>query len=389
MRVVETLKKNTMLVVLVLVTLIFAGLTGGSMLNPASITNIVSQNGHIIILAIGMLLCILTGGNVDLSVGSIVALVSGFAAIFMQRMQLNVVVSIVLCLVIGLVVGAFQGFWIAYVRIPAFIVTLAGMLIWKGVAMVTLKQTTPVPDKTLSFIFNGSLPNLGPQMYLGGHAVNSTCIILGAVLAAVFVGMTLHRRSRLVKSGLIPEKLGVTLVKCLITAALILWFSLQFSRQKGFPMLLIILLVIFIAYQYFTSKTVPGRYLYAMGGNEKAAKLSGVNTNKILFGAYANMGVLAALAALVCVARAGSASMSAGDGYELDAIGACFIGGASAYGGIGTVAGAVIGAVFMGILNIGMGLMNIDPNAQKIVKGAVLLAAVAFDIISKQRSKAS
>jgi putative multiple sugar transport system permease protein len=380
----EILKKNTMIFALLLVTAFFAWQTGGTLLLPQNVTNLIAQNGYVVILATGMLMCILTGGNIDLSVGSILALISAIAGTFIVTLHMNIWVSILLCLIIGIIIGVIQGYWIAYLRIPAFIVTLAGMLLWRGAALMVLGGLTvsPFPDQYLN-LFNSYVPDIF------GGSIHIFSIVVGVIISALYIGLQILSRIDTKKKGHQPESLISLAVRLVIITAAIMALAASLAYHKGIPTILILLSVIVLIYAYFTSKTVPGRYLYAMGGNEKAAKLSGVNTNKVLFFAYVNMAFLSAVAALVCVARFNSAAPTAGMNYEMDAIGACYIGGASAYGGIGTVPGVVIGAIFMGVINNGMSIMGIDNNLQKVIKGMVLLAAVTFDVLSKRRSKAA
>lgn len=381
----EILKKNTMLIALVIVTLFFYFMTNGTLLAPQNVSNLIAQNGYVVILAVGMLMCILTGGNIDLSTGSVVALVGAVAGTLIINMKMNIYLSMVICLIIGVLIGAWQGFWIAYVRIPAFIVTLSGMLTWRGAALIVLNGMTlsPYPDHYLR-LFNSFVPD-----FLGGGKFNLTALVVGIIISVAYVAVQILDRAKKSKKGYEVESIGMMVGKIVVICAAVLALSYAMASYKGIPTILIILAVIVLAYAYYTSRTVPGRHLYAMGGNEKAAKLSGINTNKVLFLAYVNMSFLSALAALVCVARFNSSAPTAGTNFEMDAIGACYIGGASAYGGVGTVVGAVIGAIFMGVLNNGMSITGIDSNWQKVVKGLVLLAAVAFDVISKKRSKAS
>ena len=380
----ELLKKNTMLITLLVVIAFFTFKTGGTLIVPRNVANLIAQNGYVVVLAVGMLMCILTGGNIDLSVGSIVALVGALAGKLIVGQGLNIWVSILICLVVGIIIGIWQGFWIAYIRIPAFIVTLAGMLLWRGVALIILEGETisPFPEQYLK-IFNSYLPDI----FQG--KINILCILVGVIVCVIYISSQfigrLKRHSKGYELENIFNMLGRTTMICLVAIAL----TYSLAQHKGIPTILIILAFVVIIYGYITTRTVPGRYLYALGGNEKAAKLSGINTNLVLFFAYVNMAFLSAVAALMCVARFNSAAPTAGTNYELDAIGACFIGGASAYGGIGTVPAVVIGAIFMGVLNNGMSIMGIDSNIQKTVKGLVLLSAVAFDVISKKRSKAA
>lgn len=370
------LKKNTMIIALILLTVFFTWQTGGAILAPQNINNIFAQNSYVVILAVGMLLCILTGGNIDLSVGSIVCLVGAIAGKLIVTYHMNIYLAIILCLIVGLMIGAFQAFWIAFVRIPPFIVTLSGMLLWRGVALLVLAGLTisPFPDEYLG-LFNNYVEN--PK----------TALVVGIAASIILIIMTFKNRTDKLKKGYETGNLAAEITKIAIIIAVILGISYKLSQYKGLPMILILLAVIVAIYAYYTSKTVNGRYYYAVGGNEKAAKLSGINTNLVYFKAYINMALLSAVAALVCVARFNSAAPTAGTNYEMDAIASCFIGGASAYGGIGTVPGVVVGAIFMGVLNNGMSIMGIDANWQKAVKGLVLLCAVIFDVVSKRKQK--
>lgn len=383
----EILKKNTMLIALVVIMLLFQVLISaagkGSLFAPANVTNLILQNSYVVILAVGMLLCILTGGNIDLSVGSVVALVGAIAGVMIVNHKMNVYLTIITCLLMGILIGAWQGFWIAYVRIPAFIVTLAGMMLWRGLALIVLDGLTisPFPDEYLRY-FSSFLPGSGAEKSL----IFGVTVAVGAVLCAVYVVQQLAERNKKARKNYELAPAGMLWGRLILICAVAMALSFLLGKNKGIPVVLILLGVIVLVYSYYTQNTVPGRYLYAMGGNEKAAKLSGINTNRTLFFAYTNMGFLSAVAALVCIARFNSAAPSAGTNYELDAIGACYIGGASAYGGTGTIGGAVIGAIFMGVLNNGMSILGIDSNWQRAVKGLVLLAAVVFDVLSKKRS---
>ena len=370
------LKKNTMVIALILLTLFFTFQTGGAILLPQNINNLIAQNSYVVILAVGMLLCILTGGNIDLSVGSVVCLIGAIAGKLIVTYKMNIFLAIIICLVVGLGIGAFQAFWIAYMRIPPFIVTLSGMLLWRGVALLVLAGLTisPFPDEYL-VLFNNYVEN--PM----------TALIVGVIISVVLIILTFKTRADKAKKNYELSNLSSEIGKLTIIIIAILGISYKLSQYKGLPMILILLAIIVAVYAYYTSKTVNGRYYYAVGGNEKAAKLSGINTNKVYFKAYVNMAFLSAVAALVCVARFNSAAPTAGTNYEMDAIASCFIGGASAYGGVGTVPGVVVGAIFMGVLNNGMSIMGIDANWQKAVKGIVLLVAVIFDVVSKRKQK--
>ncbi len=395
------LKGNTMFFILIGVMLLFEILIRlgdhGSLFDPANITNIIRQNAYVAILATGMLLCILTGGNIDLSVGSVVALVGALAGVFIVNMGLPVWLAICLCLIIGTLIGAFHGVFIAFIHIPPFITTLAGMLLWRGVATIVLdgKPIAPFPSKYLN-LFESYIPNpsdevvekFGELDILGELADKYTFIVtmvITLICVLAFIAMEVISRNKKIKNNYTVSSKGSFIAKLTVLSVVIVIMGQFLARDRGLPVVLILLAVIIAAYAYFTQNTVPGRYLYAIGGNAKAAKLSGVNTDNVMFFAYTNMGFISAVAALVTIARLNSAQPTAGQNYEMDAIASCFIGGASAYGGTGTVSGAVVGAVFMGVLNNGMSILGVDMNWQRAVKGLVLLAAVIFDVISKRK----
>lgn len=384
----EFIKKYTMIIVLVVVTAFFAWQTNGTILLPMNVSSLISQNAYVFILATGMLLCILTGGNIDLSVGSVVCFVGAIGAVLMVDMKVNMWIAILVMFLVGTLIGAFQGFWIAYVRIPPFIVTLAGMLAFRGLSNVVLNGMTVSIKECTSFVnlFGGGADCYIPDFF-GNGSINLTCLLAGVLATVVYVLLQLKNRSTKIKKGYEVEKLGVAVVKIVLIAAVILVFSFRLAQHKGIPSVLIWVLLVILVYGYITSNTTVGRYFYAVGGNEKATKLSGINTDKVYFLAYTNMGLLAALAGMVTIARMTSAQPTYGQNYEMDAIGSCFIGGASAYGGIGTVPGVIVGAVLMGVINLGMSLMGVDQNWQKVVKGLVLLAAVIFDVVSKRGGK--
>lgn len=379
----NNMKQYSMLIALVVIMAMFQILTGGILLKPINVSRLIFQNSYVLILAIGMLLCILTGGNIDLSVGSIVAFVSALSALFSVTFGLPVWLSMVLGLLAGLLAGMWQGFWIAYVKIPPFIVTLAGMLLFRGVNNIILNGKTVLLPEMYTNIASGVIPDfLG-----GGSGLHVTTVVIGAIGVVLYMTLSLISRKDKVKYGFEVAPFAQFLVKQLVVSFVILLFSYWLALANGLPIILIILGALIAIYAFLTQKTIVGRHIYAMGGNQKAAALSGVKTKKILFWVYANMGLLAAVAGIVFAGRLNSASPTAGDGFELDAIAACFIGGASATGGIGTVMGAITGGFIMGILNNGMSIMGISVFWQQIVKGLVLLAAVAFDVYSKSKPK--
>lgn len=382
------MKQYTMLMALVVIVLMFQLMTNGTLLKPMNVSNLIFQNAYVVILAVGMLICILTGGNIDLSVGSVVAFVGACAGTFIIEWKMNVYLSAALCLAVGLVIGMWQGFWIAYVRIPAFIVTLSGMLVFRGLTLLILKGLTlaPFPQNFLMYS-TGFIPNFLGAWFGLPDKPNATALAVGVLLAVVNAVVQIQGYAARKRKGYAVEGPVALLTKIAIIGAVVIWFFYVLSQYRGIPTVLTLLGAILIGYGYFTSSTVMGRHIYAMGGNEKAAMLSGVKTNKMLFLAYVNMALLAAVAGLVFAARLNSSSPQAGQSFEMDAIGSCYIGGASAYGGIGTVGGTLIGALIMGVLNNGMSLMGIDSNMQQVVKGLVLLGAVAFDVLSKKNIK--
>ena len=382
-KVTNWLQKNTMVLILVLVFVFFAFQKDGAILLPQNITNLIAQNAYVFILATGMLLCILTGGNIDLSVGSVVCFTGAVGALLMAG-GMNMWLAVIIMLAIGLAIGAFQAYWIAYVRVPPFITTLAGMLIFRGLSNVVLEgRTQSISDQTFKDIFGGGATCYIPDPF-GGGTINVLCLIVGVLACLLYLAAVIRGRMGRVKKGYAVDSLTATVLRSAVIVAAVMFFTVKLSQYKGIPAVLVWVALVIGAYGYLTSKTTIGRHLYAVGGNEKATKLSGIDTKKVYFFAYANMGFLAGLAGVLTIARMASAQPTYGDGYEMDAIGACFIGGASAYGGVGTVPGVIIGAVLMGVINLGMSIMGIDQNFQKVVKGGVLLAAVVFDVISKR-----
>ena len=384
----DLIKKYTMILVLVIVTAFFTWRTGGTLLMPMNISSLISQNAYVFILATGMLLCILTGGNIDLSVGSVVCFTGAIGAVLMMNKGMNMYLAILIMILVGTAIGAFQGFWIAYVRIPPFIVTLAGMLAFRGLSNVVLDGMTVSIKEQEDFVnlFGGGA-NCYITDFFGGSTLNITCIVVGIAAAVIYVLIQFKNRIDKTKKGYEVEGFAGMLVKTLLIALVILVVAFRLAQHKGIPTVLIWVMIVVLVYGYITSNTTTGRYFYAVGGNEKATKLSGINTNKVYFLAYLNMGFLSALAGMVTIARMTSAQPTYGQNYEMDAIGSCFIGGASAYGGTGTVPGVIIGAVLMGVINLGMSLMGVDQNMQKVVKGMVLLLAVIFDVVSKRGGK--
>ena len=384
MDVKKTLTNYAMVIVTAIVIVLLAIFTGGKLLLPQNVNNLIAQNAYVFILGTGMLFCILTGGNVDLSVGAVVAFIGGIGGTLIVNKGWPIPLVMLFMIVVGILVGIFQGFFVAFVRVPPFIATLAGFLGFRGLANVVLNGLTisPLPDKFLN-IFNSYVPDfLG-----GGEGFNVTCFVAGVLVCIVFVLLQLSGRIKKARKGYETGSAVGMIVKCVLVCALVLAFMYELSLYKGIPVILIWIAVILLIYNYIATKTTIGRHLYAVGGNEKATKLSGINTNNVYFFAYVNMAFLTAITSMVCIARLNSANPTAGNLYEMDAIGACFIGGASAYGGVGTVGGVVTGAVLVGVLNLGMSILGVDANWQRVVKGCVVLFAVIFDIFSKRKNQ--
>ena len=381
----NNIRQNGMVMALIAIMVLFQILTQGILFHPMNVNNLVLQNAYVLILATGMLLCILTG-NIDLSVGSVVAFVGAVSAVLMVDWGIPVGITIPLALLIGILIGAFHGYFIAYWRIPAFIVTLAGMLLWRGLTMVILKGTTKSPfHKSFQALAAGYLP--GREIRIGSF--NTIALIFGFVLSIILIVMALKSRHNKMKYGfeVLPAWMEFVKLAFLVLAVNLLTFSL--ADYNGIPIVLILLLVLISLYTFITQRTIFGRHVYALGGNEKAAKLSGVKTRRVMFLVYTNMGMLAALAGLVVAGRLNAATPKAGLNFELDAIASCFIGGASASGGIGTVVGAIVGGLVMGVLNNGMSIMGVSVDWQQAIKGLVLLGAVFFDVVTKSRTQGS
>ena len=377
------MKQYGMFLALVAIYVIFAILTGGKNLSPANINNLVMQNGYVVILAVGMLLCVLTG-NIDLGVGSIVAVCGSAAGIILVDYKMNMWLAILVALLIGLISGLFAGFFIAYLGIPPFVVTLATMLMGRGLTYTMLKAQTkgPLPDDFV-FIGAGFLPTI--KVPYGEGTLDIVSIIV-AVVASIFIIVSeIRSLATKKKYGFATNPLWQIVVKNAVLLFIIWFFFIKLAQWNGLPFVLLIMVVLVAIYAFITSKTVAGRQIYALGGNRKAAQLSGIDTKKVFFWVYVNMGILSALAGIVLAARNVSATPKAGDGFEMDAIASCYIGGAAVAGGAGTIIGAVVGAFVMGILNNGMSLYGWTTDVQKIVKGAVLLGAVTVDVISKRK----
>ncbi len=390
-KVLDFMTKNSMTIALVAVFILFAVLTEGRLIYAQNMSNLLLQNGYVLVMACGMLLCILTGGNIDLSVGSVICMVGGLAAVLVTNAGWNPYLVIPLCLLVGLCIGAWQGYWIGFVRIPPFITTLAGMFIFRGIGrLIVNSKTVPMQNASFNNLFTSyiNIPGLDLLSTKEAPVDNPhvwSPLVIGGIVVVLILFLTAKSRLSKKKNGYHLNSAVMDYGKVVIVGALIMWYCTKLSQYKGISVMLVWVLAICLIYYFITSKTVIGRYFYAVGGNEKATKLSGINTNKIYFLAYANMGLLAGLCGMLCLARVGSVSGQTGTSFEMDAIASCFIGGASAYGGSGTVGGVVIGALLLGVLNMGMSILGFTDSWQYVVKGSVLLVAVIFDVVSKRK----
>ena len=377
------MKQYGMFFALIAIYLVFAFLTKGANLTPMNINNLIMQNGYVVILAIGMLLCVLTG-NIDLGVGSVVAVTGSIAGIIMMDMKMNMWVAIAAALAVGILTGVFAGFFIAYLGIPPFVTTLATMLMGRGLTYTLLQAQTKGPfSESYNFIGAGFLPSA--KVPFADGTIDLVSIIVAIVASVVLIFSEIKSNATKKKYNFAVNPLWQIVLKLCVMLFIIWFFFYKLSRYKGLPFVLLIMVILIVVYGFITSNTVAGRQIYALGGNRKAANLSGIDTNKVFFWVYVNMGFLSSVAGIVLAARNGSATPKAGDGFEMDAIASCYIGGAAVAGGAGTIVGAVVGAFIMGILNNGMSLFGWSTDIQKIVKGAVLLGAVTFDVLSKRK----
>ncbi|MPQ97802.1 sugar ABC transporter permease [Modestobacter sp. I12A-02628] len=380
----RNLRQSGIYIAFVAIVVLFAVLTGGTSLSPGNLTNIVLQYSYILVLAIGMVIVIIAG-HIDLSVGSVVALTSAVSAVLVIREGQPWWVGIIAALAVGIVVGAWHGFWVAYIGIPAFIVTLAGMLLFRGMTQEVLNNVSlsPFPSeysKTASGFLNG---------LLGGNGYDAFTLLIGAFAVGGYAVSVYRTRVARVKYRQPVESMGLFVAKIVVVGAVVMAFAWQLAHARGLPIVLIILGVLVIAYGIITKRTVFGRQVYAIGGNLSAATLSGVKVKAVNFWIFVNMGLLSGVAGVIYSSRSNGAQPSAGNAFELDAIAAVFIGGAAVTGGVGTIVGAVVGGLLVAVMSNGMQLMNIDQSTQAMVKGLVLLLAVAFDVYNKRRAGAS
>lgn len=381
-KVSTVVKKYTMTIALVVVFIFFTLLTGGRLLYAQNISNLLLQNAYVLVMACGMLLCILTGGNVDLSVGATLCLVGAVAAQLMGKGSLDALPTIIIAMAIACLIGVWQGFWIGYIHIPPFIATLAGMFLFRGLARVVLaSKTVNIQNNAFlnTFISYVDIPGLDSKTF------HLSALFVGVAVAILLTIFSIISRANKTKKKYEVESIAATITKIVIIDALVILYSWKLANYKGIPVMLLWILLVVLIFAFITSKTAFGRYFYAVGGNEKAAKLSGIDPRKVYFWAYFLMSVLAGFSGLLVSARIGSVDGNMGNSYEMDAIGACFIGGASAYGGSGTVPGVMVGAILLGVINQGMSIYGLPDEWQYVIKGAVLLVAVIFDVVSNHK----
>ena len=358
--------------------------TGGNIFKPANFKALTDQNAYVYVLGAGMMMCMLTGGNIDLSVGSFVCLLGAIGAFFMVNLGMSTGLAIVLMLLIGIAYGCLLGYLIAYINIPPWIATLAGYLAFRGLGTSILSNNSKTGSIAIAAktdfisIFTGKIFGTKPKDF------NWPCMIAGIIAAVITIILIFSTRATKLRKGYVADSFTSAVTKSVLSAAAILLIMWKLANAGGIPTPLVWVVIVVLIYSFITGKTTLGRHFYVVGGNKEAARMSGVNTNRIMFLAYLNMAFLTSLTTMLVLARTQAANSTAGTNFEMDAISACVVGGVSASGGAGSVFGMVIGATLIGVINLGMSLMGIDANWQKVVKGVVLLGAVAFDILGKQ-----
>ena len=366
-----------LIMALLLIMVFFEFVTDGTLMRPLNLTNLILQNSYIVVMALGMLL-VIVAGHIDLSVGSTVGFVGGVAAVLMVNFHVDFVTASIICLAVGGLIGAAEGYWVAYFKIPSFIVTLAGMLVFRGLSLALLQGQSVGPFPVMfQHLSSGFIPSfLGPY----------TSVVIGVVVSLILAGTSLRRRMNQQKHAVVVESIVAFVVRNAIISGVLIAFAYLMGSYRGLPNVLIIMFALIMLYRFVTNQTTIGRRIYALGGNAKAAKLSGIKTERLTVLTFVNMGVLAGLAGLIFAARLNTATPKAGLSFELDVIAACFIGGASASGGVGKVTGAVVGAFIMGVMNNGMSILGIGIDYQQVIKGLVLLGAVCLDVYNKNKA---
>jgi len=377
----RSLREYGLLFALIIIMAFFQYSTSGTLMQPLNLTNLILQNSYIVIMALGMLM-VIVAGHIDLSVGSSAGFIGALSALLMVQWNINPVIATIACVAAGAVIGAAQGYFVAFWRMPSFIVTLAGMLVFRGLTITVLQGQSigPFPD-AFAAVSSGFIPDI-----FHGEHLRITSFVLGLLVGLSFFIIEIRHRRKSTQHGMASGSVAMFVAKNAVIMLLIAGFCYLLASYRGMPTVLVIMGVLIGIYTFVMNRTVIGRRIYAVGGNVKAAKLSGVNTERVSFYAFVNMGMLAALAGLIFAARLDSATPKAGTGFELDVIAACFIGGASASGGVGKVMGAVIGAFIMGVMNNGMSIMGIGVDYQQVIKGLVLLAAVFVDVYNKNKA---
>ena len=375
------------MVIALAVAMIFFGiLTNGIFFRPVNLTNLILQNSYVLILAIGMLLCTLTG-NVDLSVGSIVCFIGAVCGVMIVDWGINPFLTMAVALIIGMLIGMWQGFWIAFVNVPPFIATLAGMLVFRGLGQAILQGKTKAPfPREFQVISSGYIPDPFGGLSIGNSKLHLLSIVIGLLVVLFIILSDIRKRKKQMAYNFDILPKGIWIFKLAAITIVLMAFTIVFALYRGFPNILVVLGILIVGYHFVASRTVQGRHIYALGGNAKAAKLSGIKTEWVMFWIYTNMAILASVAAVIFASRLNAATPKAGQGFEMDAIAACYVGGAAVAGGVGSIIGAIVGALFIGVLNNGMSIMGVSVDWQQAIKGFVLLAAVAFDLYSKRRS---
>lgn len=378
----KNLREYGILLALAIIMVFFQIMTDGTLMQPLNITNLLLQNSYIVIMALAMLL-IIVAGHIDLSVGSVAGFIGGLAAVLMVEMQWHYIPATIVCLLVGAMIGALQGYFVAFHKIPAFIVTLGGMLVFRGLVLWLLggKSIGPFP-KEFQLLSSGFIPDP-----IGGESLRVLSLLIGCAVAFFIFYMNWRERANHIKYGVAAEPVGFVIGKNVFFGGAIVYFTYLLASYKGIPNVVVVMFLLMLLFDFFTTRTTLGRRIYALGGNEKAARLSGIKTNFLTFYTFITMGVMAALGGLVFAARLNTATPKAGDGMELDVIAACFIGGASTTGGFGKVVGAVIGAFVMGVMNNGMSILGIGIDWQKVIKGVVLVAAVFVDLYQRNKAR--
>ncbi len=383
----QIIKDNFMIIALVVIYLLFTLATKGAMFQPMNFNALVTQNAYVFILASGMLMCMLTGGNIDLSCGAVVCLLAAIGAYFLANVGLPVVVVILLMLGVGVVYGIVLGYLVAYINVPPWIATLAGYLAFRGLGTQILSSNSSTGSISIASC-TGFLSLFSGKLFASKlNVLNIPCMVVGVVAAVLVVFLNIRSRAVKVKKGYEAESSTSVLVKSVLEAAVIVLVAYKLAMAGGIPTVLVWVVVVVLFYSFITEKTTIGRHFYVVGGNREAARLSGVNTRMIMFTAYLNMAIITVITTWTVMSRFQAANSTMGTNYEMDAISACVVGGVSAYGGSGSIFGMVVGATLIGVINLGMSLVNWDANLQKVVKGVVLLGAVAFDILSKKKAK--